>query len=115
QHPLSSSLFPYTTLFRSQLFDLPNLPGNSDGVNNYTNGRNSHDTFYNHIFRIDHNLSDKQRFFVRADVTRNRRVQDQRHSDTVGHLQYRYNRGAAIDHVYTVSARFFINTRYSYT
>jgi hypothetical protein len=98
-----------------RLYDLPNLPGNSDGVNNYTNGRNSHDTFYNHIFRIDHNLSDKQRFFVRADVTRNRRVQDQRHTDTVGHLQYRYNRGAAIDHVYTVSARFFINTRYSYT
>src|SRR6266436_2788012 len=99
----------------AQLYDLPNLPGTIDGVNNYTNGRNSHDNFYNHIFRIDHNLSDKQRFFVRADVTRNRRVQDQRHSDTVGHLQYRYNRGAAIDHVYSVSARFFVNTRYSYT
>ena len=97
------------------LFDMPNLPGNADGVNNYTNGRNSHDTFYNHIFRIDHNLSEKQRFFVRADVTRDRRVQDQRHHDAVGHVLYRYNRGAAIDHVYLVSPQFFINTRYSYT
>jgi hypothetical protein len=97
------------------LFDNPNLPGNIDGVNNYTNGRNSYDTFYNHIVKIDHTISEKQRFFVRADVTRNRRVQDQRHSDAVGHLQYRYNRGAAIDHIYTVSPEFFINTRYSYT
>ena len=31
----------------------------------------------------------KQRFFVRADATRNHRVQDQRHSDTVGHILYR--------------------------
>jgi hypothetical protein len=99
----------------AQLYDLPVLPGNADGVNNYTNGRNSHDNYYNHIFKIDHNLSDKQRFYVRADFTRNKRIQDQRHSDTVGHLQYRYNRGAAIDHVYTVSPQFFINTRYSYT
>ena len=46
---------------------------------------------------------------------RNYRVQDQRHSDTVGHILFRYNRGAAIDHVYTVSPSFLINSRYSYT
>lgn len=99
----------------ANLFDRPNLPGNADGVNNYTNGRNSHDNFYNHIVRADHNVSDKQRFFVRVNATRNRRIQDQRHSGTVGHLLYRYSRGAAIDHVYTVSPQFFINSRYSYT
>src|SRR6266550_4382587 len=33
----------------AQLFDPPNLPGTVDGVNNYTNGRNSHDNYYNHI------------------------------------------------------------------
>ncbi len=97
------------------LFDNPNLPGNVDGVNNYTNGRNSHDTFYNHIVKIDHTISEKQRFFVRANATRNLRVQDQRHHGAVGHLLSRYNRGAAIDHIYTVSPEFFINTRYSYT
>ena len=98
------------------LFDLPNRTGTADGTNNYTNGRNSHDTFYNHIIRIDHNLSDKQRFFVRFDVTQNERKQDQRHHDALGHLMYRRNQpGAAIDHVYTISPQFFINTRYSYT
>ena len=84
-------------------------------MNNYTNGRNSYDTFYNHIVRIDHNVSDKQRFFVRVNGTRNLRDQDNRHSNTVGHRLYRYNRGAAVDHVYTLSPQFFINSRYSYT
>jgi hypothetical protein len=99
----------------AQLYDLPNLAGNPDGVNNYTNGRNSHDNYYNHIVRVDHSLTNNQRFFVRWNITRNKRLQDVRHSHTEGKLQYRYNRGAAIDHVYTVSPQFFINTRYSYT
>ena len=99
----------------AQLYDLPNLPGTVDGINNYTNGRNSHDNYFNHIFRIDHHLGVNQRFYVRANATRNHRVQDQRHSDTVGHILFRYNKGAAIDHVYTVSPTFLINTRYSYT
>ena len=43
----------------AQLYDLPNLPGTADGVNNYTNGRNSHDNYYNHIFRLDHHISEK--------------------------------------------------------
>jgi hypothetical protein len=98
------------------LYDFPNRAGTADGTNNYTNGRNSHDTFYNDIIRVDHNLSDKQRFFVRFDVTQNERKQDQRHHDALGHLMYRRNQpGAAIDHVYTISPQFFINTRYSYT
>jgi hypothetical protein len=99
----------------AQLYDLPNLSGNADGVNNYTNGRNSHDNYYNHIVRVDHHLSDRQRFYVRVNATRNYRIQDQRHSDTVGHILFRYNRGAALDHVYTVSPTFLINSRYSYT
>ena len=64
---------------------------------------------------MDHHISAKQRFYVRVNATRNYRVQDQRHSDTVGHILFRYNRGAAIDHVYTVSPSFLINSRYSYT
>jgi len=99
----------------AQLYDAPNLPGNADGVNNYTNGRNSHDNYYNHIGRVDHHISEKQRFYARVNATRNYRVQDQRHSDTVGHILFRYNRGAAIDHVYTLSPTFLINSRYSYT
>ena len=32
-------------------------------------GKKAQDTYWNHIFRIDHNLSSKQRFYVRADIT----------------------------------------------
>ena len=98
------------------LYDMPNLTtGAADGTNNYTNGRNSHDGFFNHIGKVDYNISDKQRFFVRADTTRNTRVQDQRHHDSVGHLQYRRNQpGLAFDHVYTFSPTFFVESRYSF-
>jgi hypothetical protein len=99
----------------AQLYDAPNLPGTVDGVNNYTNGRNSHNHYHTHFARVDHHISVKQRFYARVNATRNYRVQDQRHSDTVGHIQYRYNRGAAIDHVYTISPSFLVNSRYSYT
>ena len=98
------------------LYDMPNLTtGAADGTNNYTNGRNSHDGFFNHIAKVDYNISDKQRFFVRGDTTRNTRVQDQRHHDSVGHLQYRRNQpGLALDHVYTFSPTFFVESRYSF-
>jgi hypothetical protein len=98
------------------LYDPPNLTtGAADGTNNYTNGRNSHDGFYNYIGKIDYNTSDKQRFFIRADTTRNTRIQDQRHHDAVGHLQYRRNQpGLALDHVYTLSPTFFVESRYSF-
>jgi len=118
--PLANNIIPANRIDPlgakiAALYDLPNLPGNPDGVNNYTNGRNSHDNYYNHITRVDHHLSEKQRFYVRVNATRNWRVQDQRHSNTVGHRLFRYNRGAAIDHVYTVSPTFLVNSRYSYT
>jgi Carboxypeptidase regulatory-like domain len=120
RQPLPNNIIPANRLDPlgtkiAQLYDAPNLPGTVDGVNNYTNGRNSHDNYYNHIARVDHHISVKQRFYARVNATRNYRVQDQRHSDTVGHILFRYNRGAAVDHVYTVSPSFLINSRYSYT
>src|SRR4030095_590510 len=43
------------------LWDSPNQAGTVDGTNNYTKGKNAQDTYWNHIVRIDHNVSDKQR------------------------------------------------------
>jgi hypothetical protein len=97
------------------LYDMPNLTtGSADGTNNYTNGRNSHDGFFNYIAKVDYNISDKQRFFIRVDTTRNTRTQDQRDHDAMGILQYRRNQpGLALDHVYTFSPTFIVETRYS--
>ena len=64
---------------------------------------------------MDYNISDKQRFFVRGDTTRNTRVQDQRDNDANGLLQYRRNQpGLALDHVYTFSPSFIIESRYTF-
>ena len=44
-------------------------PGTVDGINNYQKGKNAQDTYWNHIVRIDHNVSDKQRLYVRTNFT----------------------------------------------
>jgi hypothetical protein len=39
------------------LWDEPNQRGTIDGMNNYTKGKNAQDTYWNHIVRVDHNIS----------------------------------------------------------
>jgi hypothetical protein len=98
-----------------QLWDPANQPGAIDGLNNYQMGKNAQDTYWNHIFRIDHSLSDRQRFYVRANFTSLDRPENERHNGAVGDTFFRFNRGAGFDHVYTASSTFFINTRYTLT
>ncbi len=97
------------------LWDLSNQAGTADGVENYTKAKNARDDYYNHIFRIDHNLTTKQRFFVRAMVTEMDRTENLRHNLAFGNKYLRWNRGAGFDHVYALSPTFFVNTRYSYS
>lgn len=97
------------------LYDLPNQPGTIDGVNNYFKGKNALDLYNNHIVRIDHNVSDKQRLFSRVNITKMDRDQNERQSRAVGDNFVRFNRGFSFDHVYTVSPQFFVNTRYTLT
>jgi hypothetical protein len=97
------------------LWDAPNQPGTEDGTNNYQMGKNAQDTYWNHIVRIDHNLTDKQRFYVRTNFTSMQRPENIRHNNAVGDNFYRYNKGFAFDHVYAVSPRFFVNSRYTLT
>jgi hypothetical protein len=97
------------------LWDQPNQRGTSDGMNNYTRGKNAQDTYWNHIIRVDHNLSAMQRFYVRTNFTLMDRPENERHNRAFGDVFVRQNRGFAFDHVYTISPRFFVNSRYSYT
>jgi hypothetical protein len=97
------------------LWDVPNQAGNRDGVNNYTMGKNAQDTYWNHIAKVDHNLSASQRFYVRTNFTKMDRPENERHNRAVGDIFVRLNRGAALDHVYTISPTSILNTRYSYT
>jgi len=99
----------------ASLWDAPNQPGTIDGTNNYSKGKNAQDTYWNHIIRIDHNVSEKQRFYVRTNFTDLQRPENIRHNRAVGDNFFRYNRGFAIDDVYTLSPRHFINARYTLT
>src|SRR5207245_818533 len=75
----------------ADLWDLPNQPGTIDGTNNYTKGKNAQDTYWNHIVRIDHNVTDKQRFYIRTNFTDLQRPENIRHNKAVGDNFYRYN------------------------
>ena len=94
----------------------PNQTGTADGTNNfYFDGRET-DTFASHLFRVDHTVSDRNRFFVRGNL--NRRVQDHERryaNDVVGAQDFRQNRGLNIDDVHIISPSFLVNVRYAYT
>lgn len=99
----------------ADLWDMPNQPGTVDGTNNYTKGRNSQDTYWNHIVRIDHYLSEKQRFYVRTNFTDLQRPENIKHNNAVGDNFFRYNKGFGFDHVYTLSPTTVVNSRYTLT
>ena len=118
--PLSGNMIPSNLINPvaakiAALWDAPNQTGTADGTNNYQKGKNAQDTYWNHIVRIDHNLSDKQRFYVRVNFTDLQRPENIRHNNAVGDNFYRYNKGFAFDDVYVVSPSFFINARYTLT
>jgi hypothetical protein len=120
RQPLSGNRIPDnlinpTSKKIAALWDPPNQAGTIDGTNNYTKGQNNFDHYWNHIVRIDHNLSAKQRFYVRTNFTSLTRPEFQRHNGARGDFYCRYNRGFSFDHVYVPSTRFFINTRYTLT
>lgn len=110
--PIATKLLPF--------YAKPNLPGTADGTNNYTTPDSDTDNFFSHIFRIDHNFSEKHRAFFRGDA--NRRFQRTQHQfrgtglpPTNGTNNRRQNRGAVLDDVYVFSPQFLMNTRYAYT
>jgi hypothetical protein len=118
--PLAGNIIPASRInpvARSiaQLWDLPNQQGTADGTNNYQKGKNAQDTYWNHIVRIDHNVSEKQRLYVRTNFTDLQRPENVRHNMAVGDNFFRYNKGFAFDHVYTISPAFFVNSRYTLT
>lgn len=96
-------------------WELPNQPGTIDGTNNWQRAKNAQDNYWNYLFRIDHNVSEKQRFFVRGDATSMWRPENLRDNGAYGDISWRYNRGLALDYVYVPSPTMFVNFKYSLT
>jgi Carboxypeptidase regulatory-like domain/TonB dependent receptor len=117
--PLAGNIIPASRINPvaakiASLWDAPNQRGTIDGTNNYTMGKNAQDTYWNHLARVDHNISEKQRLYGRVDLTSLLRPENIRQNKTVGDNFYRFNHGAALDHVYIVSPSFVVDSRYSF-
>ena len=118
--PLAGNIIPQSQINPvaakiAPLWDLPNQAGTIDGTNNYTMGKNSQDTYGNELVRVDHNVSEKERFYVRGNLTSLERPENVRQNSTVGENFFRFNRGASVDNIYMASPRFFIDSRFTLT
>jgi hypothetical protein len=97
------------------LYDLPNLPGQPNGDDNYQKSKNMKAAYYNHALRIDHILTNRQRLSGRGYITVMDRPENERHNNALGYRFLRANRAFGVDHVYTISPKFIVDSRYSFT
>jgi hypothetical protein len=99
---------------------LPNQAGTATGVDNFITGNPRGDDFYSMNYRVDHNLTNKQRFFVR--YSRNNRVEHRGNWTgevngvrPTGNFLYRINDAVNVDHVWSMSNSSLLNLRGSWS
>ena len=102
-----------------KFYPLPNLPGDAQGQLNYFSGNPRTDHFNSETVRVDHEISSKQKMFLR--LYRNwRRELRGNWSGTVNNLLatgnnlYRINDGIDYDQVYSVSPTTLVDLRLGY-
>ena len=100
------SYFPSTEL----------TPGDPLGLSNYQDATTAEKAkYWNGTWRVDQNLGDKQRFFVRySTYTRNSTYNNYFNNAYVGTTFWFYSKTAVIDHVITLSPTMVLDSRYSY-
>jgi hypothetical protein len=94
----------------------PNTVGTAAGQNNYT--RNTKDTFdYNvHVWRVDHNFSDRNRAFVRLNYDKYLETDSAFYNNIAGGLDLtRINRGGVVDDVFVLSSSTILDVHYGLT
>ena len=91
-------------------------PGDPLGLSNYQDATTAEKAkYYNYTGRVDQNLGQKQRFFVRySTYIRNSTYNQYFDNAFVGDQFYFYSKAAAFDHVVTLSPTMVLNSRYSY-
>jgi hypothetical protein len=90
--------------------------GDVTGLNNYLDATVAEKAkYYNWTGRVDQNLGDKQRFYVRySTYTRNSTYNNYFDNAFVGTQFWFYSKTAVLDHVFTLSQSMVLDTRYSY-
>ena len=91
-------------------------PGDPLGLSNYQDASVAEKAkYWNGTWRVDQNLGDRQRFFVRySTYTRNSTYNNYFDNAYVGTQFWFYSKTAMIDHVATLSPTMVLDTRYSY-
>jgi hypothetical protein len=97
-------------------YPLPNQPGDAQGHDNFFSPQPRTDTFYSESYRLDHELTGKQKLFAR--YYRNHRKEDRGNWAGVvngvkptGNFLFRVNDGITADHIYTMSSRTLLDVR----
>ncbi len=90
--------------------------GDITGLGNYQDATTAEKAkYYNDTFKVDQNIGDRQRFFVRySSYIRNSTYNQYFPNAFVGDQFYFYSKNAAFDHVITLSPTMVLNSRYSY-
>jgi hypothetical protein len=91
--------------------------GDATGLNNYLDATTAEKAkYYNWTGRVDQNLGDKQRFYVRySTYTRNSTYNNYfGDSPFVGTQFWFYSKTAVLDHVATITPTTLLDTRYSF-
>ena len=107
-NPVSKALLKY--------FPDPLQTGAADGTNNFQQPNLQEvASYYNATIRIDHNFSDKHRFFARASwYQRDSTYNNFFHNLSTGTLFQFISRQGALDDVYTFNPSTVLNVRYGY-
>ena len=94
----------------------PKSAGDALGINNYRDASTAEIAkYWNGTFRIDQNIGDRQRLFVRASAYRRDSTYNDYFENAFTGIQFLFeSKAAVLDHVVTISPTLVLNTRYSY-
>jgi hypothetical protein len=97
-------------------FPTPLSAGKSDGTQNMVDSSvTERAKYYNHSWRVDHTISDKQRIFVRASIYRRDSTYNNYFNDLATGVFFQFaSKAAVFDDVYMLSPTTVLNVRYSY-
>ncbi|MGH9371016.1 MAG: hypothetical protein ACRD15_05745, partial [Vicinamibacterales bacterium] len=125
RQPFSGNIIPadrISPIAREYLryYPLPNQPGDAQGRENFITTNPRGDDFYSMNYRVDHSLTDRQRFFVR--YSRNNRRENRGNWTgevngirPTGNFLFRINDALNMDHVWTMSSSSLLNLRASWS
>ncbi len=92
----------------------PNVVPKADGTNNYIQAQNQENSYLSTVFRVDENLSERQRFFVRGNFSNLDEPDQLRFNNSAGWIFQRQSRALGVDHVYTFGSSLIVNTRLTF-